>query len=377
MKILHVYKDYYPVLGGIENHIRVLAEAQAQRGHQVTVLVTNASRQTSEGTLNGVRVIKAGRLATLASTPLSLALPLALRREQPDIAHLHVPYPLGDLAQAICGRSRRMVITYHSDVVRQRTLLRLYAPLLRRTLDRSDGIIATSPRYVETSPFLAPRAARCTIIPLGIDPARFETADPAAAAAIRARYGERLVLFVGHLRYYKGVEYLVESMAQVEARLLLAGDHNPERRAEIERLAHALGVAGRVTFVGQQDDAGLAAHYHACDVFALPCIERSEAFGVVQLDAMAAGRPVVACDVGTGVAWVNQHNVTGLIVPPRDARQLAAALNQLLADPDMRARMGSAGRARVREHFTLAQMVERTEALEEQVLSRPKRVKTL
>ena len=146
MKILHVYKDYYPVLGGIENHIRVLAEAQAQRGHQVTVLVTNASRQTSEGTLNGVRVIKAGRLATLASTPLSLALPLALRREHPDIAHLHVPYPLGDLAQAVFGRSRRMVITYHSDVVRQRTLLRLYAPLLRRTLDRGRSVLRRSLR---------------------------------------------------------------------------------------------------------------------------------------------------------------------------------------------------------------------------------------
>jgi rhamnosyl/mannosyltransferase len=377
VKILHVYKDYYPVLGGIENHIRALAEAQAQHGHQVTVLVTNAGRQSSKATINGVRVIKAGRLATLASTPLSLALPLALRREQPDIAHLHFPYPLGDLAQAVVGRSRRMVITYHSDVVRQRTLLRFYAPLLRRTLDRADAIIATSPRYVETSPFLAPRPGRCTVIPLGIDPARFETADPATVAAIRARYGERLVLFVGHLRYYKGVEYLVEAMVQVEAQLLLVGDHSPQRRADIEELARGLGVAGRVTFVGEQDDAGLAAYYHACDVFALPCIERSEAFGVVQLDAMAAGRPVVACDVGTGVAWVNQHNVTGLIVPPREARQLAAALNQLLAEPALRARLGSAGRARVREHFTLAQMVERTEALYQQVLSRPNRVRTL
>jgi glycosyltransferase involved in cell wall biosynthesis len=377
VKILHVYKDYYPVLGGIENHIRVLAEAQVQQGHQVTVLVTNSGRQTSQATLNGVSVLKAGRLATVASTPLSLSLPLALRREQPDIAHLHFPYPMGDLAQAVFGRSRRMVITYHSDVVRQKTLLRFYAPLLRRTLDRADAIIATSPRYVETSPFLAPRAARCAVIPLGIDPARFETADPAAVAAIRVRYGERLVLFVGHLRYYKGVEYLVQAMSQLEARLLLAGDHSPKRRAEIESLAHELGVAERVTFVGEQDEAGLAAYYHACDVFALPCIERSEAFGVVQLDAMAAGRPVVACDVGTGVAWVNQHNVTGLIVPPRDARQLATALSQLLADPGLRARMGSAGRARVREQFTLAQMTERTRALYEQVLARPNRAKTL
>jgi len=367
MKILHVYKDYYPVVGGIENHLRQLAEAQSALGHTVTVLATAATWRTRVEQRNGVRVVFAGRLGTLASTPLSLALPLALLRERPDITHLHFPYPVGDLSQALFGRARRTVITYHSDIVRQKSLLRFYAPLLRRTLARADGVIATSPRYVETSPFLAPITARCTVIPYGVDTGRFEQPAGEAAAAIRARYGERLILFVGQLRYYKGVEFLIRAMPSVPGRVLLAGGESTWRQAALEQLAAALGVAERVIFLGQQEEA-LPALYQACDVFTLPSIERSEAFGIVQLEAMAAGRPVVSCDVGTGVAWVNQHEVTGLVVPPRDPAQLAEALNRLLADAALRERFGNAGRERVRQTFTLRRMVEQIEALYERVL---------
>lgn len=370
MNILHLYKDYYPVLGGIENHLRVLAEAQAARGHTVTVLVTSPTRRSRVEMAAGVRVIFAGRLATMASTPLSLALFRELSRERPDIAHLHFPYPVGDLAQALFGRARRTVITYHSDVVRQKLLLWLYAPLLRRSLARADAIIATSPRYVETSPFLSPLADRCTIIPYGIDTARFERADPAQVAAIRAKYGERLVLFVGLLRYYKGVEYLIRAMAAVDGRALLAGGESSRRQGELEALAQSLGVAERVVFLGPQEQA-LPALYHAADVFTLPSIERSEAFGIVQLEAMAAGRPVVSADVGTGVAWVNQHEVTGLVVQPRDVAQLSAALNRLLTDADLRQRLGAAGRERVAQEFTLDKMVDRIEALYDRILAEP------
>jgi len=369
MNILHIYKDYYPVVGGIENHLRGLAEGQAARGHTVTVLVTSLTGRTHVEQAGGVRVIFAGRLANVASTPLSVALFAALRRERPDIAHLHFPYPVGDLAQTLFGRARRTVITYHSDVVRQKTLLRLYAPLLRRSLARADGLIATSPRYVEVSPFLSAVAQRCTVIPFGIDVSRFQQADPARVAAIRARYGQRLILFVGHLRYYKGVDFLIQALPAIDGRVLLAGGEGGPRQAALEGLARSLGVADRVSFLGRQAEPDLAALYQACDVFTLPCVERSEAFGVVQLEAMAAGRPVVSADVGTGVAWVNQHEVTGLVVPPRDVGQLASALNRLLGDPALHARLGAAGRARVEQEFTFAKMLDRIDALYQQVLS--------
>ncbi len=370
--LLHIYKDYYPVLGGIENHLRTLAEAQAARGHQVTVLVTSRDGQTHMAEMNGVRVVYAGRLATVASTPLSLALPLCLWREKPDIAHLHFPYPIGDLAHLLASRARRTVITYHSDIVRQKTLLRFYAPWLRLALGRAQRIIATSPRYIETSPFLAPRAAKCVVIPYGIHPERFEAVDPAQVAALRAPYREPLILFVGQLRYYKGVEFLIRAMPQVTGHAWLVGTDTTTRRAELEALAQTLGVADRVTFLGEQD-AQLPAYFRACDVFVLPSIERSEAFGIVQLEAMAAGKPVVSSDVGTGVAWVNQHGVTGLVVPPRDPAALATALNRLTADAALRAQLGAAGQQRVRSEFTVGTMVDRIEAVYQAVLAGPAR----
>jgi glycosyltransferase involved in cell wall biosynthesis len=372
MEILHLYKDYSPVLGGIENHVRLLAEAQAARGHRVTVLVASRGPRTHVENLGGVRVIFAARLATVASTPISVALALRLSAERPDIIHQHLPYPIGDAAQAVFGRARRRVVSYHSDIIRQRGLLRLYAPLLRRSLRRADAILATSPPYVASSPFLAPLAERCTVVPYGIDVARFERVEPSRVAAIRQRYGPRLILFVGQLRYYKGVDYLIRAMPHVVGRALLAGGESSQRQAELEALARSLGVGDRVAFLGQQDEA-LPALYHASDVLALPSIERSEAFAIVQLEAMAASRPVVSTDVGTGVAWVNQHEVTGLVVPPREPRALAMALDRVLNDPALAARLGSGGHRRVTENFTRALMLERIEQVYARVLAAPPR----
>ena len=169
MNILHIYKDYPPILGGIENHLKVLAEGQAARGHAVTVLVTNpAGAQTTVTTENGVRVVRAGRLATVASTPLSIALPRWLMRERPDVTHLHFPYPFGDVAHALFGRARRTVITYHSDIVRQKSLLRLYAPFCA-ALWR--GPTALSPPALNTWPprrFLRPTSINARSSPTAL-----------------------------------------------------------------------------------------------------------------------------------------------------------------------------------------------------------------
>ncbi|NIN98161.1 MAG: glycosyltransferase, partial [Anaerolineae bacterium] len=173
MHIVHLYKDYFPVLGGIENYIKTLAEAQSAAGHRVTVLVCDPGRRTRLETLREVEIIKAGRLITVASMPLSLAQPQVLVSLQPDITHVHSPYPLGEVTNWLLGRARVTVLTYHSDVVRQRTWLRLYGPFLHRVLRSADQIIATSPRYVESSPWLRPIREKCTVIPLGIDTGRF------------------------------------------------------------------------------------------------------------------------------------------------------------------------------------------------------------
>ena len=367
MRILHIYKDYYPVLGGIENHLRVLAEGQAARGHEVTVLVANPDSRTITQKVNGVHVIKAGRLATIASTPISLAMFLQVARCRADITHLHFPYPFGDVAHAVFGRARRTVITYHSDIVRQKTLLRFYSPLLHRALGRAQRIIATSPRYAQTSPFLAPHLNKVTVIPYGIDVTRFASADPAQVAQIRAQYGSPLILFVGQMRYYKGVEILIRAMAQLPGRALLIGGETTTRRAELDSLAHELGVVDRVVFLGEKD-ADLPAYYHASDVFALPSIERSEAFGIVQIEAMAAGLPLISTELGTGTSWVNVDGQTGLVVQPRDPQALANAINSLLTDPERRQAMGQAARARALAEFTVDKMIDRVMELYETML---------
>jgi len=360
MEILHVYKDYHPVLGGIENHIRVLAEAQAAAGHGVTVLACDPGRRTREEEIGGVRVLKAGRLATLLSMPLSLAQPLELRRLCPDVAHLHAPYPLGETAQLLLGRARATVITYHADVVRQRPFMRVYGPLFRRVLRRADRIIVTSPRYPETSPWLAPLRDGCTVVPLGVDTRRFT--PPASPWE-----GPPTLLFAGRLRYYKGLDTLLRALARLpEATLTVAGD-GPMRGAW-EALAGEPGVAGRVSFTGEVDDEALAELYRRAHVFVLPANARAEAFGTVLLEAMASGLPCVTTELGTGTSWVVQDGVTGRVVAPGDSAALTGALGELLADTALRRRMGRAGRARVEEHFSEEKMIAVVEALYREVL---------
>jgi rhamnosyl/mannosyltransferase len=368
MNILHIYKDYYPVLGGIENHLRWLAEAQAARGHDVTVLVTNPDgNETSEQMLNGVRVIRASRVTTVASTPLSLSMPFILRRQSPDIVHLQFPYPVGETSQWLMRRGRATIISYQSDVVRQATILKFYNPILKRVLKGADRILASSPNYIQSSPWLRPLADRCTVVPLGVDVTRFSSPRPQDVQAIRQRFPGPLLLFVGRLRYYKGLDYLVQAMRDVSATLLLVGS-GPEED-HLRALVDASGVGGRVHFLDDVGDEQLPAFYQAADVFVLPSSHRSEAFGIVLIEAMAAGTPVISTELGTGTSWVNQDGVTGLVVPPRNAEALAAAINRMLEDEGLRREMGARAQDRARAEFDLPVLVDRVMAVYEQVLT--------
>lgn len=374
--ILHVYKDYPPVKGGIEGHIALLARAQAAAGHRVTVLVTDPTGRGSDKDEDGVRVIRARRLATVASTPLSLDLPLRLGRLRPDLCHLHSPYPVAELAWLLRGR-HPMVLTWHSDVVRQRLLGALWAPGQRALLARADRVLATSPRYAATSPFLRRvPPERLRVVPLGIRPPA-QAPDPARA---RARFGAGPnLVFVGQLRYYKGLGRLLEALALLRReeaaagrgasrpQLLVAGRGPME--AAWRAQAAALGLADQVRWLGALDDGGRDLLLAAGDLYVLPAVARSEAFGLALLEAMAAGLPLLSTELGTGTSWVNQHEVTGLVVPPEDPASLAAALRRLLADEGQRQAMGRAAKARFDQHFTATAMLAAVEGSYREVLS--------
>ena len=368
MHILQIYKDYFPVLGGIENHLRDLGEALAARGHKVTVLVTSLDRQTRvEQPRPGLTVIKAARALHLASTPLSLAMLRIARDLRPDLVHLHFPYPPGDLAALALPGHPPLVVTYHSDIVRQRALLRAYRPLMERTLRRAARILPTSPNYLVSSPFLRRHTARCAVVPLGIDAERFARADPRRVAATRALYDAPLLLFVGRLRYYKGLHFLLEAMPSVRGELLIGGT-GPERE-RLERQAAQLGIAERVHFLGDIPDDDLPTLFHSADVFVMPAHLRAEALGLAQIEALASGLPCVSTELGTGTSFANRHGETGLVVPPGDAPALAAALNTLLPDADLRQRFGAAGRRRVASLFSRTHMVDAIEAVYRDVLT--------
>ena len=371
MKLLYVYKDYFPVLGGIENHTRQLAEEMSRRGHQVEVLVTNTGRTTRHDELNGVRIFKAGRWLNVSSAPLSprLGLEVVRRltlRSRPDLIHLQGPYPPGEAAwlmgSFLAGNRRPpTVLTYQSDIVRQKRLLTLYAPILKRVLRRVDLILTSSPNYIESSDFLRPLADHCRAVPLGVNYARFaqasaHTTRPANSEAVQ-------ILFTGRLRYYKGLQYLIEAMPQVrpEGRLIIIGigPMEADLRAQVARL----GLGERVTFTGEVSDADLPGYYARADLFVLPSCERSEAYGLVLLEAMAAGLPVVCTELGTGTSFINQNGQTGLVVPPSNPTALAVALNELIGDPARRLEMGQRASQRVVSEFNLEKMCDQIEQI--------------
>jgi len=376
MRVTMLNKYYPPHLGGIEYHVRDLARGLVERGHSVRAIVANESGETAEERLDGVDVVRLGRTFAYASTPVAPGMARRLRDEvspgaraggaAPDVLHLHFPYPWGEVSWLRSRSATRRVptvLTYHSDIVRQRFLGVLYAPVLCRVLDEVDLVIASSPDMVEHSPFLARVAEKCRVVPFGIRVDDFAATPErrGRAAALRTSHTRPIVLFVGRLIYYKGVDVLVRAMADVDADLVIVG--RGPLRPQLEQLASSLGMAGRVTFLDTLDADDLAVWYAAADVFCLPSVARSEAFGLVQLEAQAAGTPVVSTALTTGVPFVNEHGVTGLVVPPGDAGALAAALRELASDAALREELGARAAERVRQRFTLYRMVDATLAV--------------
>jgi glycosyltransferase involved in cell wall biosynthesis len=363
LRVTMVNKYYSPPhLGGVEAVVRWLGEGLAEHaGAQVRALVCNEGPDRVEERVDGVQVVRLARRFRVSSAPIAPALPGALRAEArrfdcPDVLNFHTPYPWGELSLLLARPDLPSVVLYHSDIVRQRRLLTVYGPFLERFLDKVDLIVAASPDLVRSSPFLAPRSHKCRVVPFGL-PERKLDATPAIlerAAQLRAAHGgRRVVLFVGRFVYYKGADVLVRAMRGVDAELVMIGRGPLED--ELHRQAAVAGT--RVSFLAPLAEDELAAWYYAADVLCLPSVASSEAFGLVQIEAHAAGTPVVSTALPTGVRFANPDGVTGLVVPPGDDDALRQALARLLEDDDLRRRLGEQARERALREFTLPRMV--------------------
>lgn len=354
-RILHVGKYYPPHQGGMETHLRQLATSLREEVDS-KVIVANHNRGTSVEWGDGIEVTRLARWANLAGAPICPLMSRKIANSQADLVHLHLPNPAAVIALMTSGYFGRVVVTWHSDVVRQKRLARAFEPVLRSFIRRCARVIVSSPNYVQGSKLLRENQHKCRIIPFGIDIARFEKHDASAVASIRERFGPRMVLAVGRLVYYKGIEFLLHAMVKVKGTLVVVGAG--PLHAKLEEEARVLGIANRVAFLRGVEDP--VPYYQACDVFVLSSVARSEAFGIVQLEAMAAGKPVVNTLLSSGVPFVSLDGLTGFSVPPRDSGALAHALNRLFDEPNLAAQFGAAGKERVAKEFTLEKMAAQT-----------------
>jgi glycosyltransferase involved in cell wall biosynthesis len=362
MKVLHLGKFYSPFKGGMETVLRHLCEGTSGRIDN-RVLVANDRCSTIREEIEGVPVVRAASLVKIGAVAICPTLPYWLARTRADVVVIHEPNPMGLLAYFLIRPAGRLLVWFHSEVIRPQWRYRLfYRPFLEFALSRARKIVVASPTLAASAPALREFRDKCVVIPYGVGvPPNDTSAISQRASALREKYGPAIVLFAGRMVPYKGLDVLIEAMRDVPATAVLAGD-GPGRPA-LQQHAKEAGLDGRVIFVGDVEDGELAALYQACDVFVLPSVSRQEAFGVVQLEAMACSRPVISTALHTGVSWVNEDGQTGLVVPPGDPVALKAALTRLLADPDLRASMGRRGRQKVLSQFTAEQMNDAAVAL--------------
>ena len=366
LRVLQLGKFYPPQRGGMESHVKTLCD-RLQKEVDVEVLVSNTGPTTVRELCDGVQVTRIARMAQVNSTSLNPAIVSRVSSFDADLIHLHWPNPMAALAYLMSGNRGKLIVTYHSDVVKQRISREFFGPILHAVLRRSKAIIVSSSNYLETSLVLRPYRDRCHVIPFGISENNFAPPDESAVKDIRSQYGERLILSVGRLVDYKGFNYLIRAMVKTSGRLVIAGE-GPLKGA-LMKLARSLDLHDRVVFCGELPDERLRSLYHSADVFVLASTDRREAFGLAQVEAMAASTPVINTYLDSGVPFVSLDGVTGLTVPHSDSDALARAMNRLLEDATLRSAFGQAARRRAEIMFGTEAMGTRTLRTYEYALS--------
>ena len=370
MRILHFYKDYFPdSMGGVEQVIRQICVGTGHIGAHCDVLTLTTSDDLAPIEFEGHTIHRVHRDLNIASTGMSLAAFGALRRlaERADVVHYHFPWPFMDLVHFIAGIDKPTVVTYHSDIVRQKTLLRLYSPLKRKFLNSVDMIVATSPNYLATSAVLDRYRDKTRAITYGLDKSIYPVPDQARLDKWRDVVGEKFFLFVGVLRYYKGLHILLDAVADLDYPVVIIGAGPIE--AELKAHALRLGLT-HVLFLGFLDDADKVALLTLCYAMVFPSHLRSEAFGISLLEGAMYGKPLISSEIGTGTSYINIHDETGLVVPPSDPAAFRQAMVTLWNDPALAHTMGQRAAERYEKLFTAERMAGKYMALYRELVAR-------
>lgn len=355
-RVLHFFKTYYPdSFGGIEQAIFQMCKGCARHGYTSEVLTLSSDAHKEPVEFSGHLVHQAKLDLQVASTGLSFS---AFRKfadlaRQADIVHLHYPWPFMDIVHFATGHGKPTVVTYHSDIIRQKTLLKLYRPLKDRFLASVDRIVATSPNYLATSPVLNLYRDKIVEITYGLDKSTYPMPAPALLANWRSQLPERFFLFVGMLRYYKGLHILLDALQGTDYPVVIVGSGPVE--AELKSHVVRLGLRN-VYFLGQLPDEDKSALLTLCYGVVFPSHLRSEAFGLSLLEGAMFGKPMISSEIGTGTTYINIANETGLVVPPSDPAALRQAMSYLWEHPAEAAVMGKRAEERYWKYFTAEQM---------------------
>lgn len=359
MRVLHVFRDYFTqVPGGIERYVyEIVHSMKTQISPEVSVSGKRGLKSWVDG---DVPVHVSRELVRIQGVPLSPNLMRRVSDTRYDVIHVHSPYPTGEMA-LLSSRSRaRRFVTYHADLDRGARLFPVYRRFLKLVYSRCEKVLASSARLVEASRVLSDfkerRPDALEIVPMGVDTERFRPEATGRSEQLRAQTGGPLVLFVGRLRYYKGLPVLIRAMREIEAHLMIVG--GGPFRDKIVRLGSEL-LGSRFIHANYAHEDELADLYRAADVFCLPSTSHAETFGLAAVEAMSCGTPVITTEVGTATSEINIDGQTGYVVPPRDHLALMAAIEKVLSDPQKAAEMGSAARRRVLDRYDRTAMVQR------------------
>lgn len=361
-KVLQAAKWYCPEVGGIETVALAITDAVREKA-DIEVLVCSGKKEKETGyNADGVYVYRAKTLFKLMSTPISLDYLRAFSKmsRDVDIIQLHAPFPLSDLALLLSRKSRKVKKTlwYHCDVVKQRKVMLFYKPLLNWVLKKVDKVYVASRSIAEQSPYLSKYLDKVEVIPFGISSSDYMRAEKFPILSDNLYDKSKVkILFVGRLVYYKGIDVLIEAMSRVDgAELFIIG--GGELDEKLKARVTELGISDKVHFMGRLPQRELFAAFSDCDIFVLPSVKRSEAFGLVQLEAMVYGKPVINTSLPTAVPEVSLHGETGLTVEPGNVDELATAMTTLVNDRELRMKFGSQAKKRCEEEYSLKKMQE-------------------
>lgn len=358
MRVLHFYKTAFPdTMGGIEQLIHQIAVGCNKQGIQTDVLSLTADRTARTIEMDGYLAHRAPLDFQVASTGFSLSAFAKFTQlaKQADVIHYQFPWPFMDIVHFATRMHKPTLVTYQSDIIRQKHLLKLYRPLMNKFLGSVDRIVATSPNYLATSDTLHRFADKVSVIPIGLDRATYPPPQPARLQFWQEKLGQRFFLFVGVLRYYKGLHVLLEAARGTDYPIVIVGAGPVE--SELKTQAAKLGL-NNIHFLGYVMDEDKAALLTLCYGIVFPSHLRSEAFGISLLEGAMFGKPMISCEIGTGTTFINIGGETGLVVPPSDPVALRQAMRYLWDHPEEAALMGRRAKERYSEYFTADQMVQ-------------------